>query len=95
MKIKVTFSKVLEADSIDDAYKLIINDFKDAFSDDIYDENGHIIPERYHKVTRLRYMKCLGEITDINGLAFEVLNTHSSHREELIEKPSVKDYVDQ
>ena len=95
MKIKVSFSKVVDADSLDDAYKLIMDDLKEVLSDDIYDEHGHIIPERYHKVTRLRYMKCHGKITDINGLTFEELGTHSGYGEGSVEQPSIQDYIDQ
>ena len=91
MKIKVSFSKIIDADSLDDAYKLIMDDLKEVVSDDIYDEHGHIIPE----VTRLRYMKCHGKITDINGLTFEELGTHSGYGEGSVEQPSIQDYIDQ
>jgi len=55
MKIKVTFSKTVEADSIEEAYEKITKDI------------ASTEPEREKNT----YMRCLTELTDMDGFTFE------------------------
>tara|TARA_B110000444_G_scaffold246187_1_gene267456 strand:- start:113 stop:301 length:189 start_codon:yes stop_codon:yes gene_type:complete len=55
MKIKVTFSKTVEADSIEEAYDKITKDITSTE------------PKREKNI----YMRCLTELTDMDGFTFE------------------------
>ena len=55
MKIKVTFSKTVEADSIEEAYEKITKDI------------ASTEPSREKNT----YMRCLTELTDMDGVTFE------------------------
>jgi len=55
MKIKVTFSKTVEADSIEEAYEKITKDI------------ASTEPNREKNT----YMRCLTELTDMDGFTFE------------------------
>ncbi len=57
MKIKVTFSKTVDADSIEEAYEKITKDI------------ASTEPEREKNT----YMRCLTELTDMDGFTFEEL----------------------
>ena len=55
MKIKVTFSKTVEANSIEEAYDKITKDI------------ASTEPKREKNI----YMRCLTELTDMDGFTFE------------------------
>jgi hypothetical protein len=73
MKIKVSFSKIVDADSIDEAYDKVAKDI--ALSTE---QQG----EQYiSKGKRNTYMRCLTELTDMGCFTFEELKTHTGYGE--------------
>lgn len=73
MKIKVTFSKVVDADSIDEAYDKVTKDIASST-----EQRGEQYISKGEKNT---YMRCLTELTDMGGFTFEKLKTHTGYGE--------------
>jgi hypothetical protein len=100
MKIKVSFSKVVDADSIDDAYAKIMDDFEVLVGENLgstvekyFDsseippwENAAIPQPTYEKTT---HMKRDTEVTEMNGFTFEDLGEHTGYGE-----GSIQDWTD-
>jgi len=100
MKIKVSFRKVVDADSIDDAYAKTMDDLAVLVGDNLgltvekYFDSSEVPPwenaafpqPTYEKTT---YMRCDTEITEMNGFTFEDLGEHSGYGE-----GSIKDWTD-
>jgi|TARA_B110000495_G_scaffold168174_1_gene154974 hypothetical protein len=83
MKIKVSFSKVVDADSIDEAYSKITKELSPSTPVDTSQLDKHT------------YMRCYTQLTDMGGFTFEELGTHSGYGEGSAEPPSIQDYIDQ
>ena len=73
MKIKVTFSKIVDADSIDEAYDKVTKDIASST-----DQQGD---EYISKGEKNTYMRCLTELTDMCGFTFEELGEHTGYGE--------------
>ena len=100
MKIKVSFTKVVDADSVDDAYAKIMDDLEILVGDNLgltvekYFDSSEIPPwenaafpqPTYEKTT---YMRCHTEITEMNGFTFEDLGEHTGYGE-----GSIQDWTD-
>ena len=73
MKIKVTFSTIVDADSIDEAY--------DKVSKDIASSTDQQGDQHISKREKNTYMRCLTELTDMCGFTFEELGEHTGYGE--------------
>ncbi len=73
MKIKVTFSKIVDADSIDEAYDKVTKDIASST-----EQQGDQYISKGEKNT---YMRCLTELTDMCGFTFEELGEHTGYGE--------------
>lgn len=73
MKIKVTFSTIVDADSIDEAY--------DKVSKDIASSTNQQGDQYISKREKNTYMRCLTELTDMCGFTFEELGEHTGYGE--------------
>lgn len=73
MKIKVTFSKIVDADSIDEAYDKVAKEIASST-----DQQGD---EYISKGEKNTYMRCLTELTDMCGFTFEELGEHTGYGE--------------
>ena len=73
MKIKVTFSTIVDADSIDEAYDKVTKDIASST-----DQQGEQYIAKGEKNT---YMRCLTELTDMCGFTFEELGEHTGYGE--------------
>ena len=96
MKIKVSFSKVVDADSIDDAYAKIMDDFEVLVGENLgstverYSDSGEIPPWENAAIPQPTYeMRCHTEITEMNGFSFEDLGEHTGYGE-----GSIQDWTD-
>ena len=100
MKIKVSFSKVVDADSIDDAYTQVLGDLEILVGDNLgstverYSDSGEIPPWENAAIPqptdeKTTYMRCHTEITEMNGFAFEDLGEHTGYGE-----GSIQDWTD-
>jgi len=81
MKIKVSFTKVVEADSVDDAYTKVLGCL-DALTDGlswVETPDGEVL---HDKTT---YKRGNTEFTEMNGFVFEGLGGHSGYGEGSIE----------
>jgi len=73
MKIKVSFSTIVDADSIDEAYDKVAKDIASST-----EQQG----EQYtSKGKRNTYMRSLTELTDMRGFTFEKLGEHTGYGE--------------
>lgn len=73
MKIKVTFSTIVDADSIDEAYDKVAKDIASST-----DQQGD---QHISKGEKNTYMRCLTELTDMCGFTFEELGEHTGYGE--------------
>lgn len=73
MKIKVSFSTIVDADSIDEAYDKVTKDIASSL-----DQQGEQYVSKGEKNT---YMRCLTELTDMGGFTFEELGEHTGYGE--------------
>lgn len=109
MKIKVTFSKIVDADSIDEAYGKVVKHI--ASSTEPEEASLHEIATKLSECLELlemhqiklgqsleknTYMRCLTELTDMRDFTFEKLKTHTGYGEGSVDyNYSIKDYTDQ
>ena len=77
MKIKVTFSTIVDADSIDEAYDKVAKDIASS-TDQQGDQQGD---QHISKGEKNTYMRCLTELTDMCGFTFEELGEHAGYGE--------------
>jgi len=73
MKIKVSFSTIVDADSIDEAYNKVAKDIASST-----EQQGD---QYISKGKRNTYMRCLTELTDMGGFTFEELGEHTGYGE--------------
>ena len=73
MKIKFSFNKIVDADSIDEAYDKVTKDIASST-----DQQGDHYISKGKKNT---YMRCLTELTDMGGFTFEKLGEHTGYGE--------------
>lgn len=98
MKIKVSFAKVVEADSVDDAYAKVLGcldgligseEFKaidahlDSEESPPWPWTNPVISTLTHE--KRTYMRCHTKLTEMNGFVFEDLGEHSGYGEGSIE----------
>ena len=101
MKIKVTFSEVVEADSVDDAYMKIIDHVDHLVKvalrmEYLTDAYPNTVDDSDKMPNKIIYKRCNTKLTDINGFTFEELGQHSGYGEGSVDnRESIQDYVDQ
>jgi hypothetical protein len=78
MKIKVSFTKVVEADSVDDAYAEILDHLDDLIGAEDIKRYQNISTVAHEKTT---YKRRDTEFTEMNGFVFENLGGHSGYGE--------------
>lgn len=89
MKIKVSFAKVVEADSVDDAYAKVLGCLDGLIGAEEFEESppwpwtNPVISTLTHDKTT--YKRGNTEFTEMNGFVFEDLGGHSGYGEGSIE----------